>query len=890
MEREKFDVTGMTCAACQANVTKAVQKLDGVSQVDVNLLSGSMQVEFDEKKTSIKKIENAVKKIGYGASVVKDNKSTTNNDSDDDEFVSRWKNIQERQRQDLKTLKNRLIFSIILLVPLLYIAMGPMLGLPTFWFFEGAENSVVFALSQLVLTTAVLIINKKFFISGFKALFAKAPNMDSLVAIGSGSAYLYGLVVIFAMAYNLGHGNMAIVEHLMHSLYFESSATILTLVTLGKYFESRSKLKTSNALEKLINLSPKTAVVERDGKEIEIPSKEIQVGDIVVVRSGDTIAVDGEIIEGEGLINQASITGESVPVKKDIGANVISATVCVNGSFKFRASKVGKNTTLSEVIRLVDEASSSKAPISKIADKVSGIFVPIVIGLAVLTFIVWICINQNFENALSNAISVLVISCPCALGLATPVAIMVGTGRASSMGVLIKSAEKLELLSKATVIIFDKTGTITSGSPVLTNFEMLSKTLSENEAKDILFSLEKQSKHAIAYAICESLKSEDVKELKIKEFEEVSGKGVSAKIGKNTYHIGNIKFLKDKLKLKKDDLQNLSEKIKQFGEQGKTATICFSDSEVICLVAVADTVREDSKIAISNLKNLGIKVVMLTGDNAETAKAIANEVGIDEVVSDVMPADKDKVVSNYQKEGEVVVMVGDGINDSPALTRADVGIAVSSGTDIAVDSADVVLAGSSISGVVSAYLLSRAVVGNIKMNLFWAFFYNAISIPIAMGVLIPIFHVGLSPMIASLAMSFSSVFVVLNSLRLSWFNADKKLQKINKKRKKSIKNNQIAENIDKNESIISKNQENLNKGECEMKTIIQVGGMMCAKCEEHVTTAIKKMKGVTDVSIDLNSGEVIISSKKKLAEKDLTKAIEDAGYRLLRMSDSVEEK
>lgn len=879
MVSEKFDVTGMTCAACQANVTKAVQKLDGVLQVDVNLLSGSMQVEFDEKKSSIKKIENAVKKIGYGASVVKENKSTTNNDSDDDEFVGRWKNIQQRQKNDLKILRNRLIFSIILLVPLLYIAMGPMIGLPTFWFFEGSENAVVFALAQVVLTTAVLIINKKFFVSGFKALVHKAPNMDSLVAIGSGSAYLYGLVVVFAMAFNLGHGNFEIVEHLMHSLYFESAATILTLVTLGKFFESKSKLKTSSALEKLINLSPKTAIVIRNGKETEILAKEVQVGDIIVVRSGDMIAVDGEIVEGEGLVNQASITGESVPVKKIVGVNVISATTCVNGSFKFKATKVGKDTTIAEIIRLVDEAGNSKAPIAKIADKVSGVFVPIVIGLAILTFIVWMCIDQNFENALSNAISVLVISCPCALGLATPVAIMVGTGRATNLGILIKSAEKLELLGKASIVIFDKTGTITNGTPEVTDFEILSNDFEEEKLKKILFSLEKQSRHPIAYAICESLNFDKNEELKVNKFEEVSGRGIQGEIDKKLYYVGNIKFLKEELKTIKNE-KKLKEKLNKLNEQGKTATICFTEKEVLCVVAVADTVREDSKKAILYLKKLGIKVVMLTGDNEETAKVIANSVGISEVVSNVMPAEKDKVVENYQKQNEITVMVGDGINDSPALTRADVGIAVSSGTDIAIDSADVVLADNSINGVVKSVLVSRAVMSNIKMNLFWAFIYNMVSIPIAMGVLVPVFHVGLSPMIASLAMSFSSVFVVLNSLRLMWFNPNKKLQKLDKK----------YEKLDKNNQINLKNNENNNfKEELIMKTIMQVGGMMCVKCEEHVTDAIKKVKGVTSVSIDMNSGEVEILSKKKLSNEALTKAVEDAGYRVLRIRENIDE-
>lgn len=870
--KEIFLVTGMTCSACQANVTRAVQKVEGVHNVQVNLLTGKMSVEFDSSKATTQKIVDAVQKIGYDASF-----ETSNGQNDADNVYSiKWKKIIDNQVKNAKDMKKRLFFSLIVLVPLLYLAMGPMMSLPLPSFLTGQKNATMMAMIQLILATVVLIVNKTFFVSGFKALFHKAPNMDTLVAIGSLSAYLYGLVITLLMTYYSGHSNFEMIHSLMHSLYFESSATILTLVTLGKFLETKSKLKTSNSLEKLIKLSPKTACVLKNGKEVQILSKDIQVGDIVVVKTGDILTVDGQVVWGEGIVNQSSITGESMPVSKKQGDNVVSASVCENGLLHIRADKVGSDTTISAIIRLVDEASSSKAPISKIADKVSGIFVPIVMALALLTFVVWIAVSRNFGLSLSNAISVLVISCPCALGLATPMAIMVGTGRAFSFGILVKSAEKLELLQKANVVILDKTGTISNGKPTLTNIDVVSQNIDILTLKQILLSLESGSNHLLAVAVKQSLEKESIKQLSVTQFVEIPGKGVCGKIAGKTYFVGNKNFAREKITAKIDD--NVIA-LDNYSLQNKTAFFVFDADEILGIVAFADEVKPTSKNAIQNLQKLGLKVVMLTGDSKTNASQVAKQVGIDDFVAEVLPQDKYREVKKFQSQNQVVIMVGDGINDSPALSQADVGIAIGSGADIAIDSADIILTGGSLDGVANAFVLSKSVMNNIKMNLFWAFFYNAISIPVAMGVLIPICNVAMSPMIASLAMSFSSVFVCLNALRLSYFDPNKKMHRYYKIQKDDKISNKNAQNI---QNFVQNNKKNKSEKENDsMKITIKVGGMMCSHCVSHVSNALKSIEGVGEVQVDLTSGLVTIKTSKNIDDQTLISAISKAGYQVL---------
>ncbi len=857
MIEKKFDITGMTCAACERNVERAVGKQNGVKCATVNLLSNSMKVTFDENETNSECIINAVEAVGYGASVSGE-KSEGNGKNLKNTSSNKKQEFYNKQAHEIKAERNRIIVSVLLLIPLLYIAMGPMIGLPTFWFFSGAENALILVLAQLGITTAVLVLNKKFFISGFKALFHIAPNMDSLVATGSLAAYLYGIVITFVMAYNLGHGRLDEVHSLMHSLYFESAATILTLVSLGKYFEAKAKQKTSSAIEKLINLSPKTATILKDGKEIVTETEKIAVGDIVVIKNGDTIPVDGEIIEGEGLVNQSAITGESVPIKKCVGENVISATICENGTFKFRATKVGEDTTLSEIIKMVDEAGNSKAPIARIADKVSGVFVPIVMAISVLTFFVWIIATQNVGAALTYAVSVLVISCPCALGLATPVAIMVATGKAASLGILTKSAEALERLSKITTVVLDKTGTITEGKPLVTDIIVFDKNYSEEKMISEIDAIESGSNHLIAKSIKDAVTLSQ--EYEVKNFEEISGRGVKASINGKKCFAGNFEFAKDMLLKEQKDF--VKEKLEALEKQEKTAIVFVKEKSLIGIVAIADKIKDGTIEAIKKLQSLGLKVVMLTGDNKLAANAIAKQLGIVDVVAEVLPTQKQQFVKSLQERGEVVAMVGDGINDSPALALADIGIAVSNGTDIAIESADIVLTGGALNNLVSAILLSRATLNNIKMNLFWAFFYNAVGIPIAAGVLVPILGIALSPMLASLAMSLSSVCVVLNALRINLFKPKIKIAKNKELKSKNIESNQKVREIEMNKEIL-------------------IEGMMCGHCVNHVESALKKIDGIISVNVSLENKSATVVCNKEVQDSEIISAIKESGYEVV---------
>lgn len=863
MKTEKYNITGMTCAACQANVTRCVQKLEGVNDVNVNLLLNQMTVSYDEKKLDASKIVSAVKTIGYGATSMEKGSETGS-------FRSEWTSRQERTQENQKSMKKRLLLSVLLLVPLMYIAMGPMLSLPVPGFLLGMENMLVSAMAQLLLTLPILFVNRHFFQNGLKALLHRAPNMDSLVAIGSGASLIYGIFSMFRMAYGFGHGDMQLVHAYAHALYFESAAMILTLVTVGKYLEAKSKAKTSDALGKLVDLAPKTAVVVRNGTEQTIPAEQVVAGDVLIIRPGDKIPVDGLVTEGHGYVDQAAITGESIPVEKQPGDSVISATTNKNGTFHFRASKVGEDTTLAQIIRLVDEAGNTKAPIARLADRVSGVFVPIVIVIAILTATVWLFVGQSFEFALSNAIAVLVISCPCALGLATPVAIMVGTGKAAEMGILIKSAESLETLHAVDTVVLDKTGTITSGRPSVTDVIMLDSALPEQTFLEEAAAVETGSEHPLAQAVVERAKSLKLSLPKAEGFAATAGRGVEAVVRTHTYLAGNLAFMEENGMLgDSGPSAKAKEIVKRFAEEGKTPLLFARDRKLAGVVAVADTIRDSSRAAIRRFTEMGLHVVMLTGDNRATAEAIRKQLGIETAISDVLPTEKEANIRALQMKGKKVAMVGDGINDAPALTRADVGIAIGAGTDIAIDSADVVLMKDSLYDVATAIGLSRAVIRNIHMNLFWAFFYNVLGIPVAAGVLYPAFGLLLSPMLGSAAMSLSSVCVVLNALRLRFF-----------KRKEAILTGQAGvKPIAPKSASRSDQTDTIKKKEgVTMKKVLKVDGMMCAHCQMHVEKALAAVDGVQKAEVDLAKKQAAVSLLRDVPDQKLMDAVSQAGY------------
>jgi Cu+-exporting ATPase len=866
VKTERFDVTGMTCAACQANVTRCVQKLDGVETVDVSLLANQMTVTFDENKMDEGRIAAAVQEIGYGASSQRAEKVQEGG------FRSQWQDRKERTREEQASMKRRLVSSVVLLIPLMYIAMGQMMSLPMPAFLSGMENTLVNALAQLVVTVPIIFINWHFFHNGMKALFHRAPNMDSLVAIGAGASLVYGLFAMFRMAYGFGHGDMALVHQYAHALYFESAAMILTLVTVGKYLEARSKAKTSDALGKLVDLAPKTAVVVRDGVEQTIPAEQVVAGDILVIRPGEGIPVDGVVTEGFGYVDQAAITGESIPVEKRPGDTVISATINKNGTFRFQANKVGEDTTLSQIIRLVDEAGNSKAPIARLADRVSGIFVPIVIGIAVVTAVVWLLVGQSFEFALSNAISVLVISCPCALGLATPVAIMVGTGKAAEMGILIKSAESLENLHNVDTIVLDKTGTITSGHPAVTDILVLDRSLTESEFLGEAAAAEAGSEHPLAQAVMERAQKEKLAIPKAEEFRAQAGRGIQAVVNGHAYLAGNMAFLEENnlfSDVSEGDL--VRRQVERLAQEGKTPLLFVRDGRIAGIIAVADTIRETSRAAIRRFSQMGLHVVMLTGDNRVTAEAIRKELGLEQAISDVLPTEKEANIRALQEKGHRVAMVGDGINDAPALTRADIGVAIGAGTDIAIESADVVLMKDSLLDVAEAIELSRAVVRNIHMNLFWAFFYNILGIPLAAGVLYPAFGLLLSPMIGSAAMSLSSVCVVTNALRLRFFH------KREEGADQSAASLAATSEIDQvTTSAVEEPAEE--KGRIAMKKVLIVEGMMCAHCQAHVEKALAAVEGVQEAVVDLEAKQATVTLLADVPDQTLMDAVTEAGY------------
>ncbi|HWT76642.1 MAG TPA: heavy metal translocating P-type ATPase [Mobilitalea sp.] len=752
---QKFNVTGMTCSACSASVEKSVRKLEGVREVNVNLLSGSMKVEFDEAHLDQSRIIEAVEAAGYGATEYISGLTAT----------AQPVKVNSIEQEQLE-MRRRIILSFLFLIPLLYITMGHMFGFPLPMFFMGIPNSFNLVFTQLLLTIPILYINRKYYEVGFKTLFHGSPNMDSLIAIGSAAAVFYGIFAIYRIGYGLGHQNQMLVEHYLYDLYFESAGTILTLITLGKYLEARSKGKTSEAISKLIDLAPKTAVVVRKGKEITLPVEQVAVNDILLVKPGQSIPVDGVIIEGNTTIDQAAITGESIPVEKQVGDHVIAATINKSGYIKFRAEKVGADTTLSKIIQLVEEASSSKAPISKLADKISGIFVPVVISIAILSAAIWLLAGQSIEFALSIGIAVLVISCPCALGLATPVAIMVGTGKGAQNGILVKSAETLETLQSVNTVILDKTGTITEGKPRVTDI-IPASDISRRALIEIAASIEKPSGHPLSEAIIEEAMSSDIPIADVADFQTIPGRGILAKLNGKSYHAGNRSYMQEQ-GIPTEEWESHAD---TFAKEGKTPLYYADGSKLLGMIAVADVIKTTSFNAISELKSMGIEVIMLTGDNKKTAEAIRSQLNLEKVIAEVLPEDKEREVRKLQEKGGKVAMVGDGINDAPALVRADVGIAIGAGTDIAIESADIVLMKSNLKDVVTAIKLSKVTMRNIRQNLFWAFFYNTLGIPLAAGLFYTALGWKLSPIIGAAAMSLSSVFVVTNALRLRFFKA-----------------------------------------------------------------------------------------------------------------------
>ena len=848
MAKEKYNITGMSCAACSAKVERVVGKLDGVENVSVNLLTNSMQVEYKEDKLSSNDIIKNIADAGYGASLATATKQKKEE-----------KSIKKTNDEAIDSMKFRLKVSIVFLAILMYFSMGSMIGLPLPKFLSGEGNPVGFALTQLLLVLPVMYVNRKYYISGFKSLFHLSPNMDTLIAVGTVAAFTYGVIAIYVMGYALNNADMHTVTEYRMNLYFESVSMILTLITLGKFFETGSKARTTDAISKLIDLSPKRANVLRDGVEENILTEDVVVGDIVIVRPGESIPVDGMIIEGSTSVDESAITGESIPVQKEKGDKLIAATINKNGSVRIKATEVGEDTAISRIIALVEEASSSKAPIAKMADKVAGVFVPIVMGISLITFIVWLALGYDFSFALNCAIAVLVISCPCSLGLATPVAIMVGTGKGAENGILIKSADALETTHSIDTVVLDKTGTVTEGKPVVT--DILAFDIDENEFLKLAAGVESASEHPLAEAIVEKAKEKNLEIVSPTEFQAISGRGIVASVRGSKIIAGNEQAIKEQYG-NSEDFTEVFKKGNELATQGKTPMYFGKDNKLLGIIAVADTIKKDSKEAIQALKNRNIDVVLLTGDHKNTAMAIAKEAGIKKVIAEVLPTDKEEHIRELIKAGHKVAMVGDGINDSPALARADVGIAIGAGTDIAIESADIVLMHSSLKDVATAIDLSKAVIRNIKQNLFWAFFYNSIGIPLAAGVFYLSLGWKLSPMFGAAAMGMSSVCVVSNALRLRAF----KPKKVNKN---NIENDEI-------ELIENKRKEDKN-----MTTVINVNGMMCEHCKATVEKVTRGVEGVSNSLVNLDAKNVTIEHSADTDLEKVKKAITDAGYEVV---------
>ena len=877
--KERFDVTGMTCSACSSHVEKSVSKLTGVENVSVNLLTNSMQVEFDENKLDTAGIIKAVEDAGYGAAV-KDGhaKSGTKTSGQSDSQENSGLSAVE---QNVKNMKKRLIVSLIFWIPLMYVSMGHMiyqwLNIPmppfTMNFLHGNENAITYAFTQFLLLLPILIANQKYFKNGFKTLWHRSPNMDSLIAIGAGAAILYGIFAIYRIGYAMGHGDMMVVHQYAHDLYFESAGTILTLITIGKYLETKSKGKTSEAITKLLNLAPKTVTAVRDGVEQVVDAADVGKGEIFLVKPGESVAVDGIVLEGKSSFDESAITGESIPVPKQEGDTIVSASINKSGLIRAKATKVGEDTTIAQIIRLVEEASSSKAPIAKMADKIAGVFVPAVITIALITGVIWLISGATFEFAMSTAIAVLVISCPCALGLATPVAIMVGTGKGAENGILIKSGDALETAHQIDTVVLDKTGTITQGKPVVTDIICAAgKNADKTQLLQIAGSLEKGSEHPLAEAIVNYCVTNNISLEKVTDFNALFGKGIEGTVSGTHYYAGNEKMMEEKGISLSTEQKN---QIRELAKQGRTPLLFADKKQFLGIVAVADVVKPTSKEAVQKFRDYGIHVIMLTGDNEVTAQAIKEQVGIDEVIAGVLPTQKEEKISALKQAGHKVAMIGDGVNDAPALASADVGIAIGAGTDVAIESADIVLMKNDLLDAVGAVKLSKAVIRNIKENLFWAFFYNSIGIPLAAGVLYPLFQIKLNPMFGAAAMSLSSVCVVSNALRLRWVKLHD-AKKTQSEPHQDVAASTIADINQHNALDNNIKSTNNDKGESTMTTTISIEGMMCAHCQAHVEKALKEVAGVAEVTVSLENKNAVVTGDASV--EALKQAVVDAGY------------
>lgn len=857
--RETFDITGMTCAACSSRVQKAAGEVPGVACANVNLLKNSMELDYDGSPETAAAVVEAIEKSGYGAA----RRAPAGERGRSSAPAERPGAAAEKA---IREKRNQLIVSAVFSVPLFYVAMGPMFGWPQPPALTGEANLVALGLTQLLLCAPILFVNRHYFITGFRTLAHRAPNMDSLIALGSAASALWSVAQLYRMAWAAGAGDAATLHAAAHSLYFDSAGMILTLITLGKFFEARAKGRTTDAITALMDLAPKTATVVRDGEEVEVPTEDVLVGERVIVRAGESVPVDGVVVEGTASVDESAITGESVPVEKGVGDRVTGATVSTRGWFAMEARAVGDDTTLAGIIRLVDEATSSKAPIERTADRIAGVFVPVVIGIAAVTFVAWLALAGDVATALTHAISILVISCPCALGLATPTAIMVGTGRGAANGILIKSAEALETACNVDAVVLDKTGTVTAGEPRVTDV-LLAPGVSEAELLRVAAALERKSEHPLAGAVCSYAdeKGPDAeKGTRVEQFEQVAGGGLSATVDGVPALAGNARLMA----ARGVGLGGLEAAAVALADDGKTPLFFSLDGRALGMIAVADPVKPTSAAAIARLRAMGARTVLLTGDQERTAAAVARRVGVDEVIAGVLPAQKEAKVRELQETGRTVAMVGDGINDAPALARADVGIAIGAGTDVAISSADVVLMHSDPADVATAMELSRATMRNIKQNLFWALFYNAICIPVAAGVLSP-WGVTLNPMIGAAAMGFSSVFVVTNALRLrTWKPSERAVSE-------ATPAAEVAVSV---ESVAGASAPATERREPTMTKTLNVTGMMCQHCVAHVKKALEGVDGVSAVDVNLEAGTATVEAADSVADDALVAAVVEAGY------------
>ncbi len=859
MRKQRFDITGMTCSACSARVEKTVSNLEGVAEANVNLLKNSMSVAFDNSVISEDAIIAAVQKAGYGAALHAGELDAENSAGKGPDPIA----------LEMQEMKARLIVSIFFTLPLFYLAMGPMVGLPLPGFFRGPENALAFAFTQFLLTIPVIFVNFKYFRVGFSTLFARSPNMDSLIAIGSGAAALFGIYAIYKIGAALGRGDTEVADHFAMNLYFDSTAMILTLITLGKFFEARAKGKTSDAIAKLMDLAPETATISRNGVEEVIPVQAVQVGDTLIVKAGERIPVDGEVVAGSAFVDQAALTGESIPVEKQKGDSVTGATINTSGHLQIRATRVGDDTTLAQIVKLVDEATASKAPIGRLADKISGIFVPVVIAIAVLATATWLLLGYGAEFALSIGIAVLVISCPCALGLATPTAIMVGTGRGAASGILFKSAQAIETAHAVDTVVLDKTGTVTEGKPQLTDL-VPATGVDEAELLTLAASLEKLSEHPLGRAVVLAAEKKGLALREVQNFIQTPGQGISGQMGDTHVFAGNQRLLSGQSIVISEALRN---QVDELAADGKTVLYFLREQELLGLIAVADVIKANSRQAVAELQAMGMEVIMLTGDNAVTAAAVQRQTGIAQIRAEVLPQDKETEIRSLQEKGSKVAMVGDGINDAPALARADVGIAIGAGTDVAIESADVVLMKSDVLDVANAIQLSRAVMRTIRQNLFWAFFYNTVGIPVAAGVFYGIWHLTLSPMLAAAAMSLSSVSVVSNALRLRFFTP---------KRTPAYRPAQKQHDI----NVAAAGETFLPSSSPQTRSTIMtkrihIDGMSCGHCSASVEKALWALAGVREVSVDLAAKMATVQVDETVTNDALAKAVTDSGYTVI---------